>query len=94
MEYETWDAIVNNQRIHFEFLPERLDDLRQGDCVLLYKPYLNRFIEHGLGAVPYYAAHYQYPDYIKRPQPNWEILLTDWFNILYQVNSPLFDVSK
>jgi 4-amino-4-deoxy-L-arabinose transferase-like glycosyltransferase len=86
---DDWTASANGKTLHFSLLPPKAEDLASGDCVLLYKPYLDRYRRTGAGAHPdLVALGYQYPHYALTPPTQWELVYEDWENLLYRVTNP------
>lgn len=83
---DEWSARAGSRTLHFALLPPDKASLKPGDCVLLYKPYLERYRRTGAGAHPELAAlGYQYPDYALAPPASWRLVHEDWENLLYRV---------
>ena len=60
MPYESWDAEIDSNVVHFEFLPPSKNTLRKNDGIIIDNDRLESFTRSGLNTIPFYEKNYNF----------------------------------
>ena len=85
MPYESWDAEIDSNVVHFEFLPPSKNTLRKNDGIIIDNDRLESFTRSGLNTIPFYEKNYTF-NYIKDDLSSWTKLIDEKDITFYLVN--------